>query len=395
MAKFICCYSGLEINVSHFPLYLSRAENTTACHPIFHVEQKKLLSYARKWSSGELTVTDKYLLYVALLKSTDLVYFRVPCAFEEAHITVDGDRFVLKHGTQKTIAQNMEHLLIAVSRINSVLNPRVRFPEVVISTETANLWNSKHWIDNWNQVYEDYKAGITRQEKIAEQSQRELALHRLIKSPHRRIESYSAELATWTAEAADFPIFTIKHPVHNQPVPLAEYYKEIIGHACCKEYFKITNKADLEEVIALCHERIAFSIEKGENSGGSIQSFLLFQVLNDAQKYLDSFITGGEKRTPTIKLPISDTWRFPDATDDSGTSEFVSGIQTLIESVPENAPKPVITDYPNKLAYLTAKFKWDAANTERAKIASGNAEKPGTQLEKSNRVGLSKDSLGF
>jgi len=385
MAKFICCYSGLEITTSHFPLYLSERENTDACHPIFHVSQKKLLSYARQWMTpNALTPTDKYLLYVALLKSTDLVYFRTHCTFEESRITTDGDRFVLRHGSTKTVAQNMEQLLFTVSRINSVLNPRVRFPEVVITEETANLWNSKHWLDNWNQTYEDYKAGISRQEKLAEQSVREQALQRLIKSPHRRIESYSAELATWTAEAADFPIFTIKHPVHNQPVPLAEYYKEIIQHACAKEFFKITNTADLKEVMALCYERISFSIEKGENAGGSLQSFLLFKVLEEAQQYLDSFITGTKKSVPTVRMPISDTWRFP---DEDKPDEFVQGINKLIADAPTE--KPIASNFPTKLAYLTAKIKWDAANSARAQAAS--IEKKPT----AKSTGFSADSLGF
>jgi hypothetical protein len=387
MAKFNCCYSGLEITTSHFPLYLSDRDNHQACHPIFYADQRKLLGYARKWSANELTPIDKYLLFVALLKSTDLVYFRTPCTYEEQRIEVENDRFILKSGSGKIVAQNMEKLLYTVSRINSVMNPRVRFPEIVITAQTASLYNVKHWIDNWNQVYEDYKAGATKQEKFAEQSQREQALHKLIKSPHRRIESYSAELAEWVSEAADFPLFNIKHPVTGEPTPLAEYYKEVIRYACAKEYFKIVNTADLREIIDLCADRIAFSIDKGQNAGGSIQSFLLFKVLDEAKLYLSSFIQSSKK--PTVRIPISETWRFPDD-EKNEPEEFAPGLSAIIASTP--IAKPVQSDFSNKIAYITAKIKWDAANSARER-ASADAVKSTNSGNKTK--GLSNDSLGF
>lgn len=388
MAKFNCCYSGLEITTSHFPLYLSDRDNHQACHPIFYADQRKLLGYARKWSANELTPIDKYLLFVALLKSTDLIYFRTPCIYEEARIEVDeSDHFVLKSGSGKLVAQNMEKLLYTVSRINSVMNPRVRFPEVVITAQTASLYNVKHWIDNWNQVYEDYKSGVSKQEKFAEQSIREQALHKMIKSPHRRIESYASDLAEWVSEAAEFPLFSIKHPVTGEPTPLAEYYKEIVRYACTKEYFNIVNTADLREIIDLCADRIAFSIDKGQNAGGSIQSFLLFKVLDEANLYLNSFIQPSKK--PTVRIPISETWRFVED-ENNEPEEFAPGLSAIIADTP--LYKPQAKDFPTKLAYITSKIKWDVANSARERTIAENA-KSANSVNKSKE--LSNDSLGF
>ena len=63
--KYQCAYSNLQLNVDYFPGFISTTETI---HPIFHIPQKKLLSYLGKWSSGELTETDSYLLFLAILK---------------------------------------------------------------------------------------------------------------------------------------------------------------------------------------------------------------------------------------------------------------------------------------------------------------------------------------
>ena len=73
--KVICKYSSIPFTCEHFPGVLDRGET---CHPIFLIPQKKLLSYLGKWSSGGLTPTDSYLLFLAILHSSEQIYWRTP-----------------------------------------------------------------------------------------------------------------------------------------------------------------------------------------------------------------------------------------------------------------------------------------------------------------------------
>jgi len=113
--QILCAYSSITFTVEHFPGTLSSRESY---HPVFDMPQKRLLSNLGKWSSGGLTPTDSYLMFLAVLRSTDLVDFRVPAIRTEK--------------TDATIAQNMEALCRTVIRLNSVSNPAVCFPLFVL-----------------------------------------------------------------------------------------------------------------------------------------------------------------------------------------------------------------------------------------------------------------------
>jgi hypothetical protein len=357
MARFICCYSGLEIQTNHFPLYLSARENKTACHPIFHVPQKSLLAYARKWSARELTPADSYLLYVALLRSTDLIYFRHAAAYIER--TEVEHEFGIRHsalGTDHIVANNMAALMIAVSRINSVTTPTVKFPEVVITAETATLWNSKHWIDAWNLVWQDYIAGISRQERLVRQSDRELALH-------KKIESYAHDLAAWADEAACFPTYSVYDSELDKKICLNEYYKSLIIHACNRRFSEIPI-GDLRDLLEFCHENI---------TAGSIQSFILYENLDAALAYLEAFISSKRAIIKANKIPISETWTWPETIDDNSTDagdaeEFVPGLDALVESA--SIEPPTRGQFNTQMEYVKAKIKWNAANNERNRRAN-------------------------
>src|SRR6476659_7008978 len=113
--KILCAYSSLEFNVDHFPGYLDSMESH---HPVFDIPQKKLLCYTGKWASGALTLTDSYLLFLALLKSSDRVDFRVPVFRNEK--------------TDSIVARNMEYLVRTIIKLNAVHNRSEVFPHYAI-----------------------------------------------------------------------------------------------------------------------------------------------------------------------------------------------------------------------------------------------------------------------
>lgn len=321
--KILCSLSGIEFTCEHFPAYLSSREIS---HPIFHLPQKKLISYLGKWSKGELTTTDSYLLFLAILNSSELVSFRVPAARSPE--------------TDSIIAQNMEHLAKTVSKLNAVTNPHVVFPQYVISPETKFLSNVKHWIENWNDAYQDFTEGYARAYDAKKLIAREAALERLIKNPHVPISSYARQISDWAAVAGDFPDYYTISPFTNQKVTMADYWKEII-HKCTKEesIFAVP-QVDLQDLLEHCENNISI---------GTIYSNALFSVLRKALDKQKNFLGLGDMDLSKGKYQFL-------STDDSTES---ANLKAMIDSAPAEEPK--LEQYPNKVAYLKAKLRYQMA----------------------------------
>lgn len=321
--KVLCAISGVEFTVEHFPAYLSSRE---VSHPIFSLPQKKLLSYLGKWASQELTPTDSYLLFLAILNSSELVEFRVPASRIEQ--------------TDSIVAQNMEELAKVVSRLNAVANPSVIFPRYAVTPDTKNLSNIKHWVENWNQSWQDFQDGFSREYDLRKLRVRETALERLIKSPHLSISSYASKLADWAAVAGEFPENLKISPFTGLKISCADYWKEII--ICCtkEESILVVPQKDIEYLLTHCECNIA---------RGTIYSNKLFQVLRHAIEKQKNFLGLGDMDLGKIRYQIL-------SADDTTES---ANIKAMIDSAPEHEPRP--ESYPNKIAYLKAKLRFQMA----------------------------------
>ena len=319
--KILCSYSSIEFNVEHFPGTFYSKE---ICHPIFYLPQKRLLSYTAKWAGGELTPTDSYLLFLAILKSSDRVEFRVP-VFQTPF-------------TPSLIAQNMEYLVRTVIKLNTVSTPASIFPSFVISQDTKFLSNVKYWIQNWEEAYNDFASGKAREYDDRKLIHRESALERMIKNPHKPISAYANQIAEWAIQAGDFPDFLVESPWTKTKITYADFSKQIITK-CAKEesIFSIPRK-DIEELLEHCETNISI---------GSIYGHALFKILKVALDKHKNFLGLGD-----IDIG-STTYQFLDS-DDSVES---ANIKAMIDSAPPELPKP--EQYPNKLAYLRAKMRWD------------------------------------
>jgi len=323
--QILCSYSSLVFDCAHFPGFLQSRE---ACHPIFHMEQRKLLPYLRKWATHELTETDSYLLFVALLKSSDLVDFRVPTIRTEK--------------TASIIAQEMEHLARTVIKLNAVQNPSVVFPHYVITPETKTLDNVRYWIENWEESYTLFTKGKLRdiegRDEWKKLQLREAALQRFIKNPHRDVSTYSGYLSEWAAIAGNFPTFNITSPWNGETISCSTFWKQIITYCAQEEKLFSIARKDLAELLEHCEEHIP---------SGSIYSHMLFKVLRAAEVRLASFLSLGD-------LDLSaGTYAILEATD---TAESAN-IKAAIQAAPETEPRP--EQYPTKFAYMKAKFRWD------------------------------------
>jgi len=326
----ICSLSSLSFTCEHFPGSLSQREFN---HPVFSVPQKKLLSYVGSWASQDdkkFTQIDSYLLFLALLKSTDLVEFRSPAIRTEK--------------TGAVIAQNMEALTKVVSRLNSMVSNE-GMPHYVISRETQDLENVEFWIQNWADSYEDFRAGklrdISGRDDWKKLLIRENALERLIKNPHRPISSYSQQLGDWASVAGSFPEFILQNPLPPfQKISCSDYWKILISKCSKSESLFSIPSTDLKELLDHCEENI---------SCGSIFSNSLFKVLRYAMEKQKNFLGLGDMDIMKSQFTVLR----------AGDSVESANLQAAVDSAPLELPRR--EQYPNNFAFMKAKFRFDMA----------------------------------
>jgi hypothetical protein len=318
--KILCSLSSIEFEVTHFPGTFYSKETH---HPVFNLPQKRLLSYIGKWAGNELTPTDSYLLFLAILKSSDLVEFRVP-----AYRTPQ---------TDSIIANNMEFLVRTVVKLNTVSNPAVVFPHYVISPDTKFLTNVHYWIENWHQSYIQFQEGYRREIDDRKLLKRESALERMIKNPHKPISSYASEIASWAALAGSFPTFLTTNPFSQLAVPISDYWREIIRRCASNDTIFSVPKKDIEELLEHCEDHIPI---------GSIYAHALFKVLRTAIEKQRNFLGIGE-------IDVRATYAI---LDNNSTAEQAN-MHALMSAAPDE--KPQEKNYPTKFKYLQAKLRWE------------------------------------
>ncbi len=322
--KILCSKSGIEFTAEHFPgTFFSRELS----HPIFSLEQKKLLSYTGKWAGGELTPTDSYLLFLALLNSSEQIQFRTSCK-----------RTPL---TNSIVANNMEYLVRTVIKLNAIRTPGTLFPYFAVTAETCTLANVHHWIEVWENCWRDFESGSRRDIIHRELARRETALQRMIKNPHKPIKEYAPQIAEWAATAGSFPTFLIPNPFtkEKKQITLSTYWKEIIIRSTRNEYLYTIPDNDLQELLDHCEENIP---------PGSIYSHALFDSLRNAQKKKNNFLGLGD-------MDLRSTYQILEDPKDVESANF----KAMIDSAPLEVPRR--EQYPTQFAYMKAKLRWDLA----------------------------------
>lgn len=324
--KILCAYSGLEYQVEHIPSYL---QGTGEVHPVFAIPQKKLFSLLPKWSAGELTDTDNYLLFLAFLNSTELIRWSCP---------------VLRTPqTAALIQNNMQGLVSMVGTINAIKHPSFVLPSFVISQQTRTLDNVRYWIKIWETQYQDFLSGLKDDELRSKLSRRESALEKLIRNPGINPSKYAGTLAKWASEAGKFPLFRLKSPITGESTTCCDYWQEVIKRCYSSESILAVPKADLDELLEHCEESI---------EAGSIFSFHLFSTLREGRDRQRNFLGIDFSMNLSADNP---GFRILDA--DANIED--AAIQLLIDTAPKELPNR--KDYPTAFAYMRAKLKWDTA----------------------------------
>lgn len=329
--KAICALSSVEFSIQHVPMGLQSRETW---HPVFDASSEQLLDCISKFWPEKLPPIDSYLIYLSLLKSTGKMRFHIPA--------------IRTAKTDSIIAQNMEYLVSVIAQINAIQTPGLELPSFVITTETRGLENSHYWIQSWESSIRDfhdgYQAAMLHDRIITKQQ----VMERFIKDPSKSPANYANILSEWAALAGGFPVSETL--VSGEYIPLSDYWKTLIKRACRNEALFSIDDSDLQELIDHCEENI---------DHGSIYAFTLMKCLRDARDRKKSYLGLGD-----IDISTS-TYRILGSED---TAERAN-VLAMIDSAP--AAKPIESNYPSKVAYLRAVFRWQAAEQYR-KENNGN-----------------------
>lgn len=324
--KCLCAISGLSFTVEYFPGVLD-SKSSPITHPVFNIPQKKLLGYLSKWASGDLNSTDSYLLFLALLNSSDLVEFRVPVKRVPE--------------TDSWVSQNMENLSKIVYKLTSVSNPGVSFPSYSVSPDTCTLSNIQYWIENWEESFSSYLSGYRNEEISRSLRSKEAVLERLIKNPHKPISEYSSQLAIWAEKAGSFPTYNTISPFSTLPVTMADYWKTIIQKVSKNDTIYQVPRIDLEDLIEHCEQNIPI--------GSGIYSHALFTLLRKALDKHKAFLGFGDQDLITTSYQLI---------SDSSSTE-AANLKGLIDLAPDHPP--LRSEYPTDFAFFRAKMRYTAA----------------------------------
>lgn len=322
MATVKCAYSGITFKCDHFPVTFSHSE---CAHPVFLLEQHKLLAYTSKWSAGNLTATDSYLLFLALMNSTSLIEWRHSAIYRNSI-------------TDALVASNMEALIRIIGKVNLIHHPRFALPSFAVTKDTCTLDNVHYWIAAWHDSFIDFMKGYkeqTEQEKII---RREYALERMLKSTQiNNAIKYSKALAEWAELAGNFPQFIMMHPLTKNPIQLNTYWKEIIIACVREEKIFQYPTSDVEELITHCEDNI---------SHGSISAASLMDLLRTGRKSQSSYLCLNDLDVAAYK---------------NGTLQSEDVVETtnkiaMIQGAPNHMP--LRTEYATEIEFVRAKMKY-------------------------------------
>lgn len=326
MARITCSKSGVIFNCEHMPTSLPSSSFT---HPIFYLQQHKLISLAGKWAAQQLTPTESYLLYLALLDSTSLIVWRTHASYHNL--------------TDSIVASNMQSLLTIIGKINVINHPSFALPSFAITAETHTLANSNHWIESWTENYNDWYQGKREQALRDKLADREVALQRLIKSSIPT-EQYATKLADWACTAASFPTFDINHPLTGLPISVGDYWKQLIKCAADEDKLWRFPRKDIEELVEHCEDNLQM---------GDIYSHTLMKYLRRSLAKYDDYLGFGD--TPTTHTP------FRILSHDSSVQEINTA--ALLATAPTEEPKK--HQYATTGAWLKAYTKWKLATSRK------------------------------
>lgn len=295
----ICPKTSIEFTAAGFNKFHINGE-----HPLFSADYETLLRVVESWRDGHLNVSERRVLFVALLNSTGLVEFKCPAT--------PSDEVVQKH---------ME-FLVATSSWKHDIGSRIPLAHVAINHSTRELKDIRVWLSNWNNTQREATTVAHMQsvrDKVEKSAQK---IRKLMQADREDTELYAKHLAKWFLEAS------------AAPVSLHEYWTELFllrGLAVFN-----ASITDLEEVIEHMEDHVPM------NSSYAMAAYRHVKKIHTLAKggILAALTSHSSGETYSIVHDKIEEDNIAIATADISEDE------------------PVEKEFTSKVSYLVARAKW-------------------------------------
>lgn len=324
--KLYCQYSGVNFNLPQLPTLKS---TVLTVHPIFHMDKKALFKLYSDWADGLMeSETDRRLVFLAMLNSTDLIDWRATA-----------------NPTDACVQANMPSLYYTTRWATAIQTPGFKLPKFAITNDTRKLENISHWLQVWENIRENFDISYRTTSQIEKQKTREEMLEKLIKS-RGETGRFAGLLCQWAFDAA------------SVPENIRDYWRQILTSKGIN-IFSIPS-VDMAELVEHFEDSLA--------EHGSIYSYTFLSYIRSLQKQI---VTGlGFNITNSLDLVDIVTrseYSIIEGGDDVTSTEIIN-IQKIINSAP--SVEPVESAYPNRVAFLRAKISWKMASRAAENYAS-------------------------
>lgn len=260
--KSQCPISSIEFPTPEFQWI----KTNPSLHPIFQLSTRQLLTQAGRWSSGSLSESESRLLFLALLRSTQLIEFKSPA-----------------QPSSTTISKNMELVILFANWADTSLyirHPSAKskaeqtgFPGYIVSyPATHTMDNIRTYLDAWINISRDldfqYRNRIL---ATPETRARDEALRRLIRGGKKKLSP--KHLAIWALDVCGYNqgdlydyhlrLFQLREPeIYKSAIAPNGCYKIIDGYGT-KPLSPLTQ--DLIELVSIMEEGLERYSRQGES----------------------------------------------------------------------------------------------------------------------------------
>lgn len=366
MANVTCAISGLRFEVPYLDS-LNLNHTYGFIHPIFALSacdtRDALYTLYSRHCKGLLPKKDSYLLFLAILHSTEHIQWSCPASMNPT-----------EPSSIRFIENNIAQLVRVIEKTECIRHPSFNQPSFRIHTDSCSLSLLPNWIRAWSDNIDDFYSVRSTIKEREDLQKIENKLTCLIKSGESP-EKFSEIVANWAEAAADFP----KHK--------AALWKKTIRSCFNIKKMFATPLPLLKEIKVYCEENIGVGsihfhtlshvLKEGifrhtDYLGGSSLA-IGYTLLPTLSTLVDTSI--GEKYNVTNSATtnrinhMSNTPSFERAGDSNNTNNSSRSSEkgardiTAIQAVVSNAPKrlPKKEDYSSSLDFLRAKLAYRTA----------------------------------
>lgn len=361
MAKCTCAISGLRFNTNYLDGLVLPA-NEGFPHPIFAAPKKYLERLYTAHCRGKLGSTESYLLFMALLHSSDAITWQHPATLKP-----------MDSGTKALIENNLKQLVEVLEKTEGILHPSFEQPRFIVSYDNANLKQIPNWIKAWDENIKSFYAGTGKNaDDLDRLHNAEAKLSKLILDPMAKEENYTAEIAEWADRAAEFPSDKRK------------LWKDVIKSCFDINAMFNTPLATIKEVKEYCESNIEV---------GSIHFHTLHKVLVEGINRHVDYLGGSSLALGYELLPPSSDKRPQLLALDTVTThsqEAKANHAKATTAMIANAPKtaPVRTDYATAVDFLRARLAYRVADSSAKQVAERERAESVKALIQTTKEGL-------